>query len=60
VQDLYHRIVRAAREVCPDQSRDLAAQATVRQCREQAVAHAIQEINNSELAALYVTSSKRG
>jgi UrcA family protein len=61
VQDLYHRIVRAAQEVCPDESpRDLATHAKVRECREHAVAHAIQEINNSELAALYVASSKRG
>jgi UrcA family protein len=60
VQDLYQRIVRAAREVCPDELPDLASHARVVKCREQAVARAIQEINNPELAALYATNSKRG
>jgi UrcA family protein len=61
VQQLYGRIVRAAREVCPDAMvRDLAARAGVQRCRQQAVARAIHQIDNPELAALYATSSKRG
>jgi UrcA family protein len=61
VQQLYGRIVRAATQVCPDATiRDLAARARVQQCRQQAVARAIHQIDNPELAALYATSSKRG
>jgi UrcA family protein len=61
VQQLYGQIVRAARQVCPDAMiRDLGAAARVQQCRQQAVARAIHQIDNPELAALYATSSKRG
>jgi UrcA family protein len=61
VQQLYGRIVRAARQVCPDASiHDLGARASVQQCRQQAVARAIHQIDNPELAALYATNSKRG
>ena len=61
VQQLYSRIVRAANQVCPDATiRDLAARAGVQQCRRQAVARAIHQIDNPQLAALYATSSKRG
>ncbi len=59
VQHLYRQIVQAANQVCPDaEVRDLGANASVRQCREQAVARAYSKVNNSELAALYATSSK--
>lgn len=61
VRQLYGRIVSAARQVCPDESiRDLGSSVRVQACRAQAVAHAIQLINNSQLAALYATSSQRG
>jgi UrcA family protein len=61
VQQLYHQIVRAAKQVCPDAGiHDLAAHASALQCRDLAVARAIHQIDSSELAALYATSSKRG
>jgi UrcA family protein len=61
VQQLYSQIVRAARQVCPDAMiRDLAARAAVQQCRQQAVARAIHQIDSPELASLHAASSKRG
>jgi UrcA family protein len=61
VHSLYHRLVQASRQVCPDPSiRDLGADAKVRQCRDQAIARAIREINNPQLAALYATSARNG
>jgi UrcA family protein len=59
VRDLYRRIVIAARQVCPaDESRELAANARVAACRQQAVSRAIQQIHNSQLAALHATGGK--
>jgi UrcA family protein len=61
VHTLYQRLVQASRQVCPDSSiRDLGADARVRQCRDQAIARAIREINNPQLAALYATSQRNG
>jgi UrcA family protein len=61
VQQLYARLVNAAKQVCPDSPlKDLGASVRVQECRSQAIAHAIQHINNSQLAALYATTSKRG
>jgi len=61
VSDLYRRITFAAKQVCPDVSfRDLAAQHRVAQCREQAVAVAIRQIGNPQLAALHANHSKNG
>lgn len=61
VQDLYRRIQSAAKQVCPDSySKDLHANELVKACRQQAVANAIHQINNSQLAALHAGSSKRG
>ena len=61
VQQLYARLVSAAKQVCPESPiRDLGANARTQQCRAQAIAHAIQHINNSQLAALYASTSKRG
>jgi UrcA family protein len=57
---LYRRIVRAAKQVCPDAGRDLGAQQQVASCRSQAVARAIRQIDNSRLAALYAGHSKNG
>src|SRR5665811_993748 len=52
VQDLYRRITLAARKVCPENSvRDLSMQRQVEQCRDEAVARAIRQIDNSRLAA---------
>jgi len=61
VQKLYRQIVHAAEQVCPDAGiHDLAAHASALQCRQLAVARAVHQIDSSELAALYATSSKRG
>jgi UrcA family protein len=59
VSDLYRRIVRAAKFVCPEMpNRDLEAQSLVEKCRNEAVARAIGQIDNSQLAALYASHTK--
>jgi UrcA family protein len=61
VQDLYRRITLAARKVCPEDSvRDFSVQRQVQQCRDEAVARAIRQVDNSRLAALYAAHSKNG
>jgi UrcA family protein len=61
VNDLYRRITAGARKVCPDPSfRDLSAQRQAMECRKQAVARAVSQIDNSQLAALYASQSKNG
>lgn len=59
VNEVYRRIVRAAKQVCPDYSiRYLSLQQKTAECRDQAVSRAIQQIDNSQLAALYAAHSK--
>ncbi len=59
--ELYRRIVAAAKRVCPDESnRDLSAVSRVAACRQQAVARAIQQIGNPHLAAAHAGRSKNG
>ncbi len=60
VHALYRRITYAAKRVCPDTSRDLARQVKVEQCRNEAVARAVRQIDNSRLAALHAAHSKNG
>jgi UrcA family protein len=61
VNEVYRRIVRAAKQVCPDVSiQDLSLQRKVAECRDQAVARAIRQIDNAQLAALYAAHSKNG
>jgi UrcA family protein len=61
VQDLYRRITYAAKKVCPYTSiLDLAGMRQVEECRNEAIARAIRQIDNSRLAALYATHSKNG
>jgi UrcA family protein len=61
VQDLYRRIVRAAKKVCPEAGiKELAANASAHECQEQAIARAVRNVNNSRLALLYAAASKRG
>jgi UrcA family protein len=58
---LYHRLVRAAEQVCPDQfvgSRLISI--AVLRCREQSIARAVHQIDNPRLAAVYATTSKSG
>jgi UrcA family protein len=59
VHEVYRRIVRAARQVCPDMSfQDLSQQRKIAECREQAVSQAVRKIDNAQLAALYAAHSK--
>jgi UrcA family protein len=60
-QVLYSRLVHAAEQVCPAEftgSRLISE--TVQSCRQQAVARAVHQINNSRLAAVYSATTKRG
>jgi UrcA family protein len=59
-RNLYHRIVRAAQEVCPLTPGTHLVSAAVAECRAQSVARAVREINNPRLAALLSEDSKRG
>jgi UrcA family protein len=61
-RQVYRRLVQAAQQVCPaDISTGtlLPAKAGA-ECRAQALARAVAEINNANLAAVYSASSKRG
>jgi len=59
LNELYHKLVRASRQVCPDMSTlDLSRERKVLECRDQAVARAIRQINNPQLAAMYASHSK--
>jgi UrcA family protein len=60
VQSLYHRIVKAAEEVCPAASGSRWVTTAVAECRAQSVARAVHQIDSPRLAALYAASSKRG
>jgi UrcA family protein len=61
VYALYRRITYAAKQVCPDASmRSLGLQMKVEECRNQAIARAIRQIDNSRLAALHAVRSKNG
>jgi UrcA family protein len=60
-RQLYRRLIAAAEEVCPNNSvghRWVTDEVT--QCRKQAVARAVYQINSPRLAALYAGSSKSG
>jgi UrcA family protein len=58
---LYRRITVAAKQVCPDAAtRSLGIQMKVEQCRNQAIARAIAQIDNSRLAGLHAVRSKNG
>jgi UrcA family protein len=61
VYALYRQIKNAAKQVCPaDDTRDLSRQSLIKECRNQAVARAIRQIDNSRLAALHAAHSKNG
>jgi UrcA family protein len=58
---LYRQIKNAAKQVCPaEETRDLKRQGLIKECRNQAVARAIRQIDNSRLAALHAAHSKNG
>ena len=61
VNALYRRITAAARTVCPDASiHNLGLWTQVQHCRNEAIARAVQQIDNSRLAALHAAHSKNG
>ena len=58
---LYRRIKKASVDVCPNTSAGRPFVPTViLQCREQAVARAVHQINSPRLAAVYAASGKSG
>ena len=58
---LYHRISVAARQVCPDvYSRDLAVVAAGERCQANAVAHAVRDLNNPQLALIHAAHVSHG
>jgi UrcA family protein len=58
---LYRRISIAARAVCGDEySRDLAVVAANQRCRADAVAKAVREVNNPQLALVHAARTFRG
>lgn len=61
VDHLYRRITSAAKQVCPDASLlDLGAVRRTELCRNEAIARAIRQIDNPQLAALHASRSKNG
>src|SRR5882757_8943812 len=57
-QALYHRIVNAAKQVCPGENeRDLRRLELIRECRRQSIARAVHQINNPRLAQVYANHS---
>jgi UrcA family protein len=61
VHALYRRITLAAKQVCPEPSiRNLGLSARAEHCRNQAIAGAIQQIDNPRLAALHAVRFKHG
>jgi len=55
---LYKRIQYAAQEVCePLISRDLNSIVTSKRCKEQAIAHAVADVNAPLLTSYYLTNS---
>jgi UrcA family protein len=59
---LYARIAAAARKVCPmpDDIRDLGARAAAQTCERQAIARAVQAVNNPQLAAVHALHLQHG
>lgn len=61
VKALYHRISRAARDVCPDvHSRDLLVVSAGERCQFAAVEQAVRKVNNSKLAMVHATRVAHG
>lgn len=57
---LYHRLTRAAEQVCPAPSESRLVPESVQKCRDEAVAAAVEKIHNQRLAAVYATRMKSG
>jgi UrcA family protein len=58
-RSLYHRIARAAEQVCPNSPYDLLVSEEVRKCRQQAITGAVNKINNQRLAAVHAAYSSK-
>jgi UrcA family protein len=59
---LYQRIVKAARQVCPDSysSRDLDTRVASDHCQAAAIAKAVRDVNSPRLAAIHASHTSRG
>ncbi len=57
---LYRRIAAAARQVCPDYSREPARVAAMRACRADAIERAVAGVGNERLAAIHAARVQRG
>jgi UrcA family protein len=58
---LYHRLERAAEQVCPIASNTRLVSEVVLKCRQEALSAAVEKIHNQRLAALHAAvSSKSG
>lgn len=61
VSALYQRIAHAARQVCPDPyTRDLAMVAAAESCQAEAIARAVSEVNNKQLALVHAARTSHG
>jgi len=61
VNALYGRISHAARAVCGDTfARDLSVQAAAERCQSEAIAQAVREVNNPQLAVVHAAHVSHG
>jgi UrcA family protein len=61
VDTLYRRISNAASLVCPTSyTKDMDAAAKAKQCQVEAIARAVQKVNNPKLALVHATRISRG
>jgi UrcA family protein len=56
---VYHRIARAAEQVCPNNSYSLLVNRKIVECRQQAIAAAVEKIHNQRLAAVYAAATSK-
>lgn len=60
-REVYHRLVVASELVCPvSSSATRFVSESIKECRSEALARAVRQIDNSRLAAVYANSSKNG
>jgi UrcA family protein len=55
---VYHRIARAAEQVCPN-NYSLLVDRRIVECRQQAIAAAVEKIHNQRLAAVYAAATSK-
>jgi UrcA family protein len=61
VNALYHRIASAAQAVCRDENtRDLSLLAAAKRCRADAIARAVRDVNNPQLALVHAARVSHG